>query len=364
MENDMNTLHPIAPIVHRFFHQYLSAQRGLSVHTIASYRDSLKLLFQFAATRHQQPIDKLTMEHFDVGLVLAFLDDLETARGSSPRTRNNRLAALRACFRHAAREDPLLLAQCQRICQIPFKKMPHRTIDYLEDKEIRALLGSVDSGEKNALRDYALLLFLYNTGARVQEVVDLKGSDVRRQAPLQVRLIGKGNKERVCPLWADTVLAIDNYLQTRYQAGDRAAALFLNANGEPITRFGIRHIVRHYATKAASACPSLATRHVSPHLIRHSTAMALLQSGNDITVIKDWLGHADVNTTHAYIEIDLEMKRKALDACQSPQTNKRIRQSNWQEPSLLKWLDELTRQPGIMCSASPLTMPQVSKLND
>jgi site-specific recombinase XerD len=340
----MNTLHPIAPIVHRFFHQYLSAQRGLSVNTIACYRDSLKLLFQFAAARHKQPVDKLTMEHFNSDVVLAFLDDLEVARGNSPRTRNNRLAALRAFFRHAAREEPLLLAQCQRLCQIPLKNTPHHCIDYLEDKEVRTLLSSVDSGANNALRDYALLLFLYNTGARVQEVVDLQVSDVRRQAPLQVRLFGKGNKERVCPLWSDTVLAIDKYLQARYQAGYRAAALFLNARGHPITRFGIRHIVRQYATKAAQACPSLATKHVSPHLIRHSTAMALLQSGNAITVVKDWLGHADVNTTHGYVEIDLQMKRQALEACQAPEAKTaKQRRPKWQDPGLLEWLDELTK---------------------
>jgi len=342
----MNTMHPIAPIVHRFFHQYLSAQRGLSVNTIACYRDCLKLLFQFAAAHHKQPIDKLAMEHFDVGLVLAFLNNLEAARGNSSRTRNNRLAALRAFFRHAARDEPMLLAQCQRLCQIPLKKTPHQCIDYLEDNEIRALLNSVDPSEKHGLRDYALLLFLYNTGARVQEVVDLQLSDVRRQAPLQVRLIGKGNKERVCPLWADTVLAIDNYLQTRNQAGYRSRALFLNATGHPITRFGIRHIVRQYAAKATQTCPSLATKHVSPHLIRHSTAMALLQSGNAITVVKDWLGHADINTTHGYVEINLQMKRQALEACQIPETKtSKIRRGKWQDPELLKWLDELTRPP-------------------
>ena len=339
----MEKNHPIARFVHSFFHCYLGAQRGLSTHTIASYRDGLKLLFQFAAQRGNKPVDKLAVEHLDAVLVLAFLDNLEATRGNCPRTRNNRLAALRAFFHHVAREEPLLLAQCQRICAIPLKKSPHKCIDYLEDKEIQALLGSVDPGSRQARRDYALLLFLYNTGARVQEVVRLQTSDLRRQAPLQVRFIGKGNKERICPLWSETVQAIDTYLHNRDDDSRGSSALFLNAKGEPITRFGIRHIVQKYATKAALVCPSLTTKQVSPHLVRHTTAMHLLQSGNAITVVKDWLGHADVNTTHGYVEIDLKMKRKALETCPAPQTMTADRRSKWQKPDLLKWLDDLTK---------------------
>jgi integrase/recombinase XerD len=346
METDMEKNHPIARFVHGFFHNYLGAQRGLSIHTIASYRDSLKLLFQFAAQRCNKPVDKLAVEHLDAGLVLAFLDNLEATRGNCPRTRNNRLAALRGFFHYVAREEPLVLSQCQRICAIPLKKTPHKCIDYLEDREVQALLDSVDPSSRQARRDYALLLFLYNTGARVQEVVRLQTSDLRRQAPLQVRFIGKGNKERICPLWSETVQAIDTYLHNRDAEGYGSSALFLNARGEPITRFGIRHIVRKYAAKAALVCPSLTTKHVSPHLVRHTTAMHLLQSGNAITVVKDWLGHADVNTTHGYVEIDLKMKRKALEACQAPQTRTTKRRPKWQKPDLLIWLDELTRVSG------------------
>ena len=238
------------------------------------------------------------------------------------------------------------MVQCQRICAIPLKKTPHKCINYLEDKEVQALLDSVDFCTRYGTRDYALLLFLYNTGARVQEVVNLQTSDIHQQTPLQVRIIGKGNKERICPLWPETVRAIDTYLHHREEDGCGSSALFLNAKGEPITRFGIRHIVRKYATKAVLVCPSLATKNVSPHLVRHSTAMHLLQSGNAITVVKDWLGHADVNTTHGYVEIDLKMKRKALEACQAPQTQTTQHQARWQQPDLLKWLDELTKVSG------------------
>ncbi len=342
----MEKNHPIAHFVHGFFHHYLGAQRGLSTNTIANYRDSLKLLFQFASQQCNKPVDKLAVEHLNVGLVLAFLNHLEAIRDNCPRTRNNRLAALRAFFHHVAREEPLLLAQCQRICAIPLKKTPHKCINYLEDKEVQALLDSVDFCTRYGTRDYALLLFLYNTGARVQEVVNLQTSDIHQQTPLQVRIIGKGNKERICPLWSETVRAIDTYLHHREEDGCGSSALFLNAKGEPITRFGIRHIVRKYATKAVLVCPSLATKNVSPHLVRHSTAMHLLQSGNAITVVKDWLGHADVNTTHGYVEIDLKMKRKALEACQAPQTQTTQHQARWQQPDLLKWLDELTKVSG------------------
>jgi site-specific recombinase XerD len=348
-------MHSIAPYVHSFFHQHLAAERGLSPNTIVCYRDSLKLLLQFAADRLKTPIDKLAIEHFSADVVLAFLNDLESTRGNSARTRNNRLAALRAFFRHVARQEPLLLQPCQRLCQIPLKKTPHQCIEYLEDHEVRALLGSVDLSDRNGVRDYALLLLLYNTGARVQEVVDLEIKDVHQDAPPQVRLIGKGNKERVCPLWHETVRAIQTYLDTRRDE-HHDTALFLNATGQPITRFGIGYIVSKYAKRAATTCPSLANKSVSPHLMRHSTAMALLQSGNAITVVKDWLGHADVNTTHGYVEVNLEMKRKALEACQAPASPPTPRR-RWQDPDLLKWLDELTTGPRHYVESHPSPTP-------
>jgi site-specific recombinase XerD len=330
--------------VHGFFCDHLAAQKGLSANTIASYRDSLKLLLQFIAQTITQPVDKLTLEDFDATLIVAFLSDLETTRGNTARTRNNRLAALRAFFRYVAAQEPTLLQRCQRICDIPLKRTEHKTIEYLEDEELRALLDSVDPTSRNALRDYALLLFLYNTGARVQEVVDLTFAGLRLEAPLQVNLIGKGNKERVCPLWPETVAALESYRHRRRQSASEQPVVFLNARGEPITRFGIRYIVQKYTRKATQTCPSLKMKKISPHSMRHTTAMHLLQSGNDITVIKAWLGHADVNTTHAYVEIDMNMKRKALEACQAPRDNNAKRRARWPAPSILLWLDELSNR--------------------
>jgi integrase/recombinase XerD len=338
----MNGTHRLARFVQGFFHEYLAAQRGLSPNTIFSYRDCLKLFFRFVSQTIAKPVDRLSLEDFDKQEALSFLDHLETSRGNTTQTRNNRLAALRAFFRYVAAQEPLLLARCQRICAIPTKNTPHKTIAYLEDKEMRALLESVDPHSRNSQRDYALVLFLYNTGARVQEVVDLKIADLRLQSPFQVKLTGKGRKERVCPLWPETVAALQTYLNDRVPEAHELSTVFLNANGRPVTRFGIRYILRRHAAKAAEVCPSLSLKKISPHLVRHTTAMALLQSGNDISVVKDWLGHADVNTTHAYVEIDLNMKRKALQACQPPKAKATKRLPRWRQPGVLQWLDELS----------------------
>jgi len=352
----MNTTHPIARLVQGFFHEYLAAQRGLSSNTILSYRDALKLLLRYVAGRTGKPVDKLVVEDFDEKVVVAFLAHLEADRGNCAQTRNNRLSTLRTFFRYVAHQEPTLLGQCQRICAIPNKRTEHKVIEYLEDHEIGALLEQVDQHSKNGARDYALLLFHYNTGARVQEVVDLNIDDLRLDAPSQVKLTGKGRKERLCPLWPETVAALRNYLEQREPDTARIPSVFLNANGQPITRFGIRYIVRRYAAKAEKVCPSLKSKKISPHSVRHTTAMHLLQSGNDLSIVKDWMGHADMNTTHAYVEIDMNMKRKALEASQPPEVKaSKKKRGKWLDPGILKWLDDLSKSAKIMCS--PPTAP-------
>jgi site-specific recombinase XerD len=347
----MNANHLIAPLIQAFFQHFLVAQKGLSPNTIVAYRDGIKLFLNFAAGRLQKPVDKLTVEDFHDKLVVGFLDDLETSRGNSTRTRNARLAALHALFRYIAGQQPEAMARCQQICAVPVKRTSHKTIEYLEDDEIRAVLGSVDQSSRNALRDYALLLFLYNTGARAQEVVDLRIDKLRFEMPYQVKLLGKGRKERACPLWPETIQALQNYLEHREPSATEYPSVFLNANGKPITRFGIRHIVRQYAAKAGEACASIKAKKVSPHTVRHTTAMHLLQSGNDISVIKDWLGHADLNTTHAYVEIDMKMKRKALETCQPPKAKTPPKSlGKWLKPGILEWLEDLSKGAGIMWS--------------
>lgn len=345
----MGTNHLIAPLIQAFFLDFLVAQRGLSPNTIAAYRDCIKLFLNFAAGRLEKPVDKLTVEDFQDKLVVAFLDDLETSRRNSTRTRNVRLAALHSLFRYIAGQQPEAMARCQQICTVPVKRTSHKTIEYLEDHEIRAVLDSVDPSSLNALRDYGLLLLLYNTGARAQEVVDLRIDKLRFEKPYQVKLSGKGRKQRACPLWPETVRALQNYLEPRQPSATECPSLFLNANGKPITRFGMRYIIRQYAAKAGEACSSIKTKKVSPHTVRHTTAMHLLQAGNDITVIKDWMGHVDLGTTHGYVEIDMKMKRKALETCQPPKAKTSTKgQPKWLKPGILKWLDDLSESAGIM----------------
>lgn len=354
----MNTTHPIAGFIHGFFHDYLAAQRGLSPNTILSYRDALKILLCYISERLRKPVDKLLLEDFDEQVVVDFLAHLEADRGNSVQTRNNRLSTLRTFFRYVARQEPTLLVQCQRICAIPKKRTEHKAVEYLEDDEIGAIFAQVDQDTRTGARDYALLLFLYNTGARVQEVVDLQVDDLRLDAPSQVKLTGKGRKERVCPLWPETVTAIRNYLEHRDPDTRRIPFVFLNANGQHITRFGIRYIVRRYAAKVAEACPSLKFKKISPHTVRHTTAMHLLQSGNDLSVVKDWMGHADVNTTHGYVEIDMKMKRKALEACQPPAAPTPMkRRPKWLDPGILGWLDALSKSTKIMWSSPVVPAP-------
>jgi site-specific recombinase XerD len=349
----MDSTHPIAPFVQAFFLKFLAAQRGLSPNTILSYKDALKLLLRFAVGQRGKPTDKLTIEDFDEKLVLGFLDHLESTRGNCADTRNNRLAALRAFFRYVADREPTVLARCQQICAIPLKRTGHKTIVYLDDAEMRALLDSIDQDSQTGRRDYALVLFLYNSGARVQEIVDLRIEDLRFETPCQVKLTGKGRKERVCPLWPETVQALQKYLNQRQPKTPNTPQVFLNAKGEAITRFGIRHVVRKYAVKASEECPSLKSKKVSPHTLRHTTAIHLLQSGNDISVVKDWMGHADINTTHGYVEIDLKMKQKALDACAPPTLKTRTKRQKWRNSGILEWLDDLSTEASIMCSTSP-----------
>ena len=338
----MKATHPFARLVQGFFQEYLAAQRGLSPNTILSYRDALKLCLCFTSQQVEKPVDKLVLEDFDEKLATSFLDDLEANRGNCTAVRNNRLAALHAFFRYVAGQDPLALARCQRICAIPAKRTAHKTIVYLEDEEMSAVLQSVGRRSRKGLRDYALLLFLYNTGARVQEIVDLNVADLRLQIPFQVKLTGKGKKERLCPLWPESVTALEKYFALRYPETSQESPVFVNSNGRRITRFGVRYLVRHYAAQAAQTCPPVKTKKISPHTFRHTTALHLLQSGNDISVVKDWLGHADVNTTHGYVEIDMKMKRRALEACESPQPKTGKGHSKWMEPSILRWLDQLS----------------------
>lgn len=349
----MNILeqHPVAQYIYPFFCEYLTAERGLSSNTVAAYRDAMKLLLGFASERYGTPPEELTVEQLDEKTIPAFLDYVETKRNCSVKTRNARLTALRTFFGFIARREPMLLEQCRRVRAIPLKRGAQRCLDYLDDDEMAAMFEAVTPGERLAERDEALLLFMYNTGARAQEVADLMIDDLRLDEPGHVKLRGKGGKERICPLWPETVQALCNYIDCRHSKQPADKHLFLNANGVPITRFGIRHIVRKYAAKAAEKHPSITEKNVTSHTIRHSTAMHLIQSGNDVNSVRLWLGHADLNTTHIYVEIDLEMKRKILDRCSPPTPVSQKRTPRWLQPGILSWLENLTRSAQL-CAAT------------
>ena len=331
--------HLLAPFMKRFFGHYLGVQKGLSINTLSAYRDAIKLLLCYGADTLKKSVDELMTEDITESLVLNFLDHVETKRGCTARTRNARLAAIRSLFAFIAREEPVLLVQCQQVRAIPLKRTDHRIIDYLEENELQAVLDSIDINARTGVRDRALLMLLYNTGARVSEVVSLKRDDLRLTDTAQINLLGKGKKQRSCPLWSETVTALEAYLDQRRPNQIETQQVFLNANGDPITRFGIRHITRKYGIKAKT---------VNPHTLRHTTAMHLIRSGNDIYMVSYWLGHAHINTTHIYVEIDMDMKRKMLEKADAPKIRKKV---PWQKPTILQWLDKLTHE-SVLCAAN------------
>jgi len=267
-------------------------------------------------------------------------------------TRNVRLAAVRSLFAFFARQNPALLGQCQQVRAIPLKRTSTRPGDYLEECEMHALLNAVDPASRTGTRDRALLMLLYNTGARVSEVVTLNLQSLCLQGRFQVELRGKGSKSRTCPLWPETVTAIKAYLIQREPARADEPRLLLNANGVAITRFGIRYIVAKYAARATARCPSLTAKKVTVHTLRHTTAMHLLRAGNDIVTVSYWLGHADINTTHIYLEIDMEMKRQMLDKATPPSLTD---PPPWKQPGIIDWLNQLNRNPELCAAPSQRT---------
>jgi site-specific recombinase XerD len=341
--------HSIATTMNPFFNQYLAVEKGLAENTILAYRDTLKLLFCFAADTLKKSVDDLHLEDIDEKRILAFLDHGESERDWTARTRNARLAGVRSYFRFIAREHPALMLQCQQIRAIPNKRTSHKVIEHLEEEETKALLASPRAEDRNGLRDHALLLLLYNTGARASEILDLDIGDLRLDGNGQVKLLGKGRKQRSCPIWAETVEAIETYLEVRQARDPNDQSLFLNGRGQRLTRFGVRYIVKKHAARAEQKEPRIKEKKVGPHTIRHTTAMHLLRSGNDVNIVRYWLGHADINTTHIYLEIDMKMKREMLEKADPPEVEK---VQSWHQPKLLAWLTGLSSTSSQLCAAT------------
>jgi site-specific recombinase XerD len=324
-----------------FFADHLPRVRGASPHTVCSYRDTFVLLLRFVATRKRRSVPELDIDDLGPQEVLDFLHDLEVERHNIAATRNVRLAAIHAFFRYCASEHPERVDQCQRVLAVPFKRTRSRAVEYLEFPEIQAVLAAIDRSTVGGRRDYALLVTMFNTGARVQEVVSLRVADLRLAPPPHLRLFGKGRKERLCPLWPQTVELLRALLAERHSPPQDDYPLFLNHRRAPLSRFGVRYILAKYCTQAREGMPTLAAKRLHPHSMRHSTAVHLLRSGVDMVTISQWLGHASVTTTNRYATVDLEMKRKAIEQAR-PIDETAAGIALWRsDASILTWLEAL-----------------------
>ena len=328
-------------LVESFFTEYLPRQRGSSQHTVRAYRDALKLLLEFTAQRSGRQIASLDLGDLDVDAITGFLDHIEINRSNSAATRNCRRAALRSFFKHLVRNDLVHSRQYTRVLAIPSKKARQRPATYLEADDVRAIIAKPDQRTVDGWRDYALLLFLYNCGARVSEATGVRWGDLQLVPPRQVRLHGKGRKERLVPLWRDTADALHR-LRSMAMSADQQY-VFVNRHGQPLTRDGVAYILQKYASAVAlEGRPTLARKRITPHVLRHSCAVALLQSGTGVTVIRDYLGHASIATTGRYITTNLQMKRDALDTFWEHAGIEPARTKSWKpKPDLLAFLQSL-----------------------
>ena len=325
----------LGPWIRRFLLEHLVAERNLALNTQKSYRDMLMQLLPYAAEKARKSVDRLTVEDLSPQIVRLFLSHMEQQRNCMISTRNQRLGGIHALARFIAEYSPEHIDWCAQIRLIPFKKASQPAITYLDKSEMDALLAAPDDRTEQGRREHALLLFLYNSGARVSEAVQLKIGDIDWHAQC-VRIVGKGDKQRRCPLWVST---LD---QLRVLVGEREAAqpVFLNRCHQPMTRSGIHTLVKRCAARACARAPSLLNKSVSPHVVRHSTASHLLQAGVDINTIRGWLGHVSLTTTNIYAEINLETKARALAACAVSEET--ITRKRWRDqPDLMQFLRTL-----------------------
>ncbi|MGD0236677.1 MAG: tyrosine-type recombinase/integrase [Syntrophorhabdales bacterium] len=325
----------IGPWIRRFLTEHIVGERNLSKNTQASYRDTLVLLLPFAQEKARKQIDKLLVDDLSPEVVRLFLSHLESARSCSAATRNQRLAALHALARFVGEHSPEHIAWCAQIRSIPFKNTPRPAMPYLDKPEMDALLDAPDTSTAQGLRDYALLLFLYNTGTRADEAARATIGDLDLDHSLSVRITGKRGKIRFSPLWALTVSTLRPLIAGRKDT----ERVFLNCRRQGMTRFGVYGLVKRYVLRVAHKVPSLHKKPVSPHSVRHATAVHLLRAGADINTIRAWLGHVSLDTTNVYAEVDLEMKAKALAHCEIFTSG---HASNWKElPELMAFLKSL-----------------------
>jgi site-specific recombinase XerD len=332
----------LGQLVHSFFEDHLKTQRGLQPNSIRSYRDALRLYLCFVAEQHRSMVTKLKLTDLTFDHTQRFLKHLEVGRKNQIRSRNQRLVALRVFFEYVASRLPEMLDVCERVALIPLKRTPPPETRFMQREELATLFRRLNTKDGSLLRDRTLLLFLYNTGARVQEVADIRLGHLQLQPPLRVRLHGKGNKWRTCPLWPETAEQLRLLVEQRKQVPDANTPVFVSRAGCALTRSGIYKIVRRHCCQldASGAYPG----RVSPHLFRHTAAVHLLESGVEVNVIRGWLGHVSLETTNRYAEISAQLKEAALRVCELPwETSAAFpRRVIWRDDeNLLNWLNSL-----------------------
>jgi len=336
------TTSTLGSLLYHYLLDYLPQQKGLRPSTVSSYRDTLRLLLVAVSADARQGVSELQLEQLTFERVLDFLRDLEQGRGNGIATRNQRLAALHTFFEYIGRQAPEMLHVSEKVSAIPIKRVAPPEMCFMSREEVQRLFEQLPDRGRYALRDRALLLFLYNTGARVQEVSDLRLAHLTLTAPASVRLHGKGDKWRSCPLWEETVRALRALIDQRHIVGPEAP-LFTAANGQALTRYGIYKRVRKYAADIEDRDAAPRPRRITPHVFRHSTAVHLLEAGVEVNVIRGWLGHVSLDTTNRYAEITLRMKEEALKLCEPEEASGHQRlQPSWQkDDELMHWLSSL-----------------------
>lgn len=331
-------------LVTAFFTSHLSTELGLSDNSIASYSDCMKLLIDYLCKRFKIQPEAIELNTITSELVLDFLHALEKERGNGTATRNQRLASIKTFFHFIARHVPASMQTNERIQAINLKRTEHLPPPSLTADEVDAILSTPDQNTLIGARDAALLQLLYNTGARVQELADITIPDLHVGSAPSVTVTGKGRKTRSIPLWQETLDAISRYVAFRKEQGVESEHLFINTKGAPLTRFGIGRRVALHATNAARCCPSLQGRNITPHTFRHTTALHLIEANNDIFIVKDWLGHADIKTASQYVEVSIERKRKAIEKLPPPDGGRAPETQQWKQPDILKFLNQYARK--------------------
>lgn len=331
----------ISSVIHGYFLEYLTQQKGLQPSTIRSYRDGLRLFLLFLSHINRCGVSDLQLKHFEYPNVQAFLKNIEVERGNAVSTRNQRLTSLHVFYEYLGRSIPEMLPACAKVAAIPMKRCQPPEMKFLARDELEALFDCIPIQERLALRDRALLMLLYNSGARVSEVAHLTVGQLDLRSPARVRLLGKGAKWRTCPLWTQTADILQMLLDQRGGNLPTDAPVFTGSGEAPMTRFGIYKRIRHYAQIWEEKSHHGSSTRITPHVFRHTTAVHLLEAGVEVNVIRGWLGHVSLETTNRYAEITIRMKTEALKLCE-PQALGQARKPGWQgDAAMLNWLSSL-----------------------